>query len=64
MPTELICFRNRNDGNVWAAARSKHSGGVNASLADGSVRFISSSITIATWKALSTRAGNEAVGDY
>jgi prepilin-type N-terminal cleavage/methylation domain-containing protein/prepilin-type processing-associated H-X9-DG protein len=41
------------------AAHSYHSGGVNTSFCDGSVKFIKDSINIATWRALGTRAGNE-----
>ncbi len=43
------------------AARSFHSGGVNACLADGSVRFIKDSIDGNTWSALWTRAGGEII---
>jgi prepilin-type N-terminal cleavage/methylation domain-containing protein/prepilin-type processing-associated H-X9-DG protein len=43
------------------AARSKHPGGVNASMCDGSVRFFSNSVTPAVWQALSTAQGGEAV---
>jgi len=39
--------------------RSKHSGGLQFALADGSVRFISESIDIATYRAMGTVAGNE-----
>ncbi len=46
----------------FAAARSYHSGGVNVSFGDGSVRFVSSSIVLSTWQALGSRAGGEAVG--
>ncbi len=46
-----------------AAARSYHNGGVNAGLADGSVRFYANTIDQYTWRALSTRAGGEAVTD-
>ena len=38
-----------------------HPGGVNASFADGSVKFIKSSTNLATWRALGTRAGGEIV---
>src|SRR5262249_31236310 len=31
----LKCVQNRADGNTWAAARSRHPGGVNAALVDG-----------------------------
>jgi prepilin-type N-terminal cleavage/methylation domain-containing protein/prepilin-type processing-associated H-X9-DG protein len=44
-----------------AAARSYHTGGVNAAMADGSVRFFSNSIDQYTWRAMGTRAGSEAI---
>ncbi len=50
--------------NGWKAARSRHSGGVNVGLADGSVRFVANSIDLVTWRALATRAGGEPVKDY
>jgi prepilin-type N-terminal cleavage/methylation domain-containing protein/prepilin-type processing-associated H-X9-DG protein len=43
------------------AARSKHPGGVNASLCDGSVHFFSNNIETATWQALSSSQGNEVI---
>jgi prepilin-type N-terminal cleavage/methylation domain-containing protein/prepilin-type processing-associated H-X9-DG protein len=46
-------------GNGKIAARSKHSGGVNASFCDGSIRFVSNSISLVTWQALSTMNGSE-----
>ena len=45
------------------AARSYHPGGVNAAMADGSVRWVSSSIAIATWRALGTRSGGEIISE-
>lgn len=42
-------------------ARSRHPGGVNAALADGSVRFIKDSIHIRAWRALSTTHGGEVI---
>ncbi len=37
------------------SARSYHPGGVNAAMADGSVRWVSSGIATATWRSLATR---------
>jgi prepilin-type N-terminal cleavage/methylation domain-containing protein/prepilin-type processing-associated H-X9-DG protein len=48
----------------WRAARSRHPGGVNAVLGDGSVHFVTDSIDQVTWRALSTRAGGEIIGPY
>jgi prepilin-type N-terminal cleavage/methylation domain-containing protein/prepilin-type processing-associated H-X9-DG protein len=48
----------------WRGARSRHAGGVNASLADGSVRFVSDDISLTIWRALATRAGGELVVDF
>jgi prepilin-type processing-associated H-X9-DG protein len=50
-------------GPTYAAitARSYHSGGINALFADGSVRFIKSSVNPNTWRALGTVAGGEVV---
>jgi len=43
------------------AARSRHSGGVNALFCDGSVHFISNDIALTTWRALSTMNGSEPI---
>ena len=48
----------------WKAARSRHSGGVNLALCDGSVRFVRDGIELVTWRALATRAGGEVPGDF
>jgi prepilin-type N-terminal cleavage/methylation domain-containing protein/prepilin-type processing-associated H-X9-DG protein len=45
----------------WRTARSRHPGGVNLLYADGSLHFISDSIELAAWQALSTIAGDEAI---
>ena len=55
----LNCTQNQTTGNTWAAARSKHGGGVNAAFADGSVRFISNGVDPTTWKGLGTKSGGE-----
>jgi len=46
------------------AARSRHTGGVNVVLGDGSVRFITDTIAIGTWRNLSTSTGGEVVSNY
>ncbi|QDU60255.1 putative major pilin subunit [Planctomycetes bacterium Pan216] len=59
-----LCTTLLNSG--WArvqqqavAARSRHAGGVNASLCDGAVRFVSDGIDVGLWRAMSTARGNE-----
>jgi len=48
-----------------STARSYHAGGVNVLLADGSVRFVSDSVDLATvWRPLATRIVGEVVGNY
>lgn len=44
--------------------RSRHPGGVHLLLMDGSVRFVKNTIDLATWRALSTRAGGDQPGEY
>jgi prepilin-type processing-associated H-X9-DG protein len=61
-PEQLPCTQtSAADGTMFAAARSKHTGGVNAALADGSVRFFRDSIDPTVWQALGTKAGGEVV---
>jgi len=50
------------DANTYAAARSKHSGGVNCTLGDGTVRFISNNISVSTWHALGGKAEQVVLG--
>ncbi|MDY3560661.1 DUF1559 domain-containing protein [Gemmata sp. JC673] len=56
----MDCVQHSNP--AWKAARSRHSGGVNACLADGSVRFVSDGISQGTWAAAGTRATGEVLG--
>jgi prepilin-type N-terminal cleavage/methylation domain-containing protein/prepilin-type processing-associated H-X9-DG protein len=46
------------------SARSRHTGGVNVALCDGSVRFVTDNVDINTWRALGTTAGGEALGNF
>jgi prepilin-type processing-associated H-X9-DG protein len=41
------------------SARSRHPGGVNAIMCDGSVQFIVDDVDLATWRAASTIKGEE-----
>jgi prepilin-type N-terminal cleavage/methylation domain-containing protein/prepilin-type processing-associated H-X9-DG protein len=51
--------RSPNAGHGIFAARSYHPGGVNAAMADGSVRWFASSVDTNLWRSLGTRAGGE-----
>lgn len=46
------------------AARSRHVGGVNVTLCDGSVRFVSDNVDIRTWQSVATRGQGEVIADY
>jgi prepilin-type N-terminal cleavage/methylation domain-containing protein/prepilin-type processing-associated H-X9-DG protein len=62
--TSMWDCTNEWQSSTLKAARSLHDGGVNLLLCDGSVRFVSNSISLITWQKLATRAGGEVVGDY
>jgi len=55
-----------NPVNGLIGARSNHPGGVFASMADGSVRFVSGSIRPGIWRAIGTRGSGEVLshGDF
>jgi len=55
------CGKAGVEGVGLFTARSHHPGGVQAAMADGSVRFVKSSIDPKVWRALGTRAGGEAI---
>jgi prepilin-type N-terminal cleavage/methylation domain-containing protein/prepilin-type processing-associated H-X9-DG protein len=74
-PDNIGRFTNTNDQLMPAAynstataqvtaARSRHSGGVNASFCDGSVRFVANGVDAKTWSALGTMDGGDTVGSY
>jgi prepilin-type processing-associated H-X9-DG protein len=46
---------------ISTTANSRHPGGVNVTLADGSVRFVKSSINLQAWRALGTRNLGEVI---
>jgi prepilin-type N-terminal cleavage/methylation domain-containing protein/prepilin-type processing-associated H-X9-DG protein len=47
---------------VMMGARSRHTGGVNVAMADGSCRFVANEIALDTWRALCTSQGGEVIG--
>jgi prepilin-type N-terminal cleavage/methylation domain-containing protein len=55
-------FNNPNDWPNLYSFRSQHSGGANFAIADGGVRFVTSSIAIANYRAASTIRGGEVIG--
>ncbi len=76
-PNTFVSYVNAVDGKTYdvdwvgggpsynygaVTARSYHSNGVNALFMDGSVRFVNNAIPQATWRAMGTRNGGEAVG--
>jgi prepilin-type N-terminal cleavage/methylation domain-containing protein len=58
---DYVSATETNAADTYAAvtSRSFHSSGVNSLLMDGSVRFMSNSIDLFTWRALGTRGGSE-----
>jgi prepilin-type N-terminal cleavage/methylation domain-containing protein/prepilin-type processing-associated H-X9-DG protein len=46
---------------ISTTANSRHPGGVNVTMTDGSVKFIKSTINLAAWRAIGTRNGGEVV---
>jgi prepilin-type processing-associated H-X9-DG protein len=46
------------------AFRSAHTGGCNFLFCDGTVKFVSQTIAMPTYKALGSRNGGEVIGDY
>jgi prepilin-type N-terminal cleavage/methylation domain-containing protein/prepilin-type processing-associated H-X9-DG protein len=75
-PNTVVPYVNPSDGKTYdvdwgggattntylaITARSYHPNGVNALLMDGSVRFVTSTMSHATWRALGTRNGGEPI---
>lgn len=61
----LACQADKDTENVYAAARSYHTGGVNALMADGAVRFIGENIdNLNVWRPLNTRQNGETIGEF
>ncbi len=55
----LPCIVNTSTLRVAVAPRSRHTGGVNVVMADGSVQFVSNTIDLVAWRAVGTISGGE-----
>jgi prepilin-type N-terminal cleavage/methylation domain-containing protein/prepilin-type processing-associated H-X9-DG protein len=58
---DLPCSSGTSNGPHRLTARSRHSGGVNLLLFDGSVRFVNDSVDRPTWQAAASMDGREAL---
>lgn len=67
-PNEKPCFQAEHHsdwrGSTMLSASSYHEGGVQVTMADGSVRFVSENIDNNTWNGLGTRNGREVLGEF
>ena len=55
------CINGGGSSGAWTAGSKHGGGGANTLLLDGHVRFIKSSVDLATWRALGTRNGAELI---
>jgi prepilin-type processing-associated H-X9-DG protein len=65
-PNTITCAATGFPGNMSNMAMqvppsSRHAGGVNCLLGDGSVKFIRDSVDLPTWRAIGTMNGGESV---
>jgi prepilin-type N-terminal cleavage/methylation domain-containing protein/prepilin-type processing-associated H-X9-DG protein len=61
-PGQLLpCSPGASDNGAFAGSRSRHAGGVNVGMGDGSVRFVKNTINPLTWIGLNTMSGGEVV---
>jgi len=57
----LICWSQSSDGNCFSGTRSRHPGGVNTLMGDGSVRFMKNTINPLTWIQVCSMSGGDVV---
>jgi prepilin-type N-terminal cleavage/methylation domain-containing protein/prepilin-type processing-associated H-X9-DG protein len=57
----LPCISGASDNNAFAGSRSRHAGGINVTLGDGSVRFIKNTINAAVWIGMNTINSGEVI---
>ena len=61
---DMPCVEDLGGGAIWASARSKHPGGVNAAMGDTSVRFVSEDVDQFIWRNVCSRADGETTSDF
>jgi prepilin-type N-terminal cleavage/methylation domain-containing protein/prepilin-type processing-associated H-X9-DG protein len=50
-------------GRIMTTSSSRHPGGVNLLMCDGSARFVADDISVSTWRALGSRNGDEVISE-
>jgi prepilin-type N-terminal cleavage/methylation domain-containing protein/prepilin-type processing-associated H-X9-DG protein len=60
-PVNLPCI---NGSPQYNASRSRHPGGAQILLGDGSVRFVQNGVTLVTWRNLGSMGDSQPVGDF
>lgn len=63
-PLNPPCLPSGGGFGAYNAARSRHVGGVNVCMCDGSVRFVNNSVGYSVWQALGGARDNLPVGDF
>ncbi|MFM7097507.1 MAG: DUF1559 domain-containing protein [Gemmataceae bacterium] len=58
------CTQATTSNPINQFTRSKHTGGVNAGMVDGSIRFVTNNIAIATWRGMGSARGGEVIDGY
>jgi prepilin-type N-terminal cleavage/methylation domain-containing protein/prepilin-type processing-associated H-X9-DG protein len=61
-PNDISCMY--PPGRISTTASSFHTGGVQVTMCDGSVRFVNNSINLAIWRGVGSRNGKEILGDF
>jgi prepilin-type N-terminal cleavage/methylation domain-containing protein/prepilin-type processing-associated H-X9-DG protein len=56
---QLPCTPGNSDPNTFTGARSRHPGGINTVMGDGSVRFVKNTVNAEVWVGLNTIGGGE-----
>ncbi|QDU42953.1 Type II secretion system protein G precursor [Symmachiella dynata] len=64
LPDQNLPCAPTGNGNNTAGSRSQHTGGVQVTLCDGSVRFVSDSIDLQTWRNLSWMSDGNVLGEF